>query len=210
MNRNECIRSVIAGICIGIAATVYLKVGGIAGSILFAFGLIAVVSLQLLLFTGVSYMIWKKGYPRLGGILLLNLLGCLLVAAAASCPELTESAEGIITKRLSQGPVKCGFLAIGCGFIMTTAVSQAKLTPRNWWPLLFGVPVFIQCGFPHCIADAFYLEACSPGYLSTNLSEILIFYISIVLGNYAGCNLCRLYGKVDDKGIIYPLPNFAK
>lgn len=209
MNKNECVRSVIAGICIGIAATVYLKVGGLAGSILFAFGLIAVVSLQLLLFTGVSYMIWRKGYPRLAGILLLNLLGCLLVASVTSTPELTETAESIITKRLSLGPLKCGLLAIGCGFIMTTAVSQAKLTPRNWWPLLFGVPVFIQCGFPHCIADAFYLEACSPGYLVDNINDIILFYTSIVIGNYAGCNLCRLYGRVDHNGVIHPIVNIG-
>ncbi|MDE6793411.1 MAG: formate/nitrite transporter family protein [Muribaculaceae bacterium] len=195
MTVKDCFRSVIAGICIGIAATVYLNVGGLAGSILFSFGLIAVVSLQLLLFTGISYMVWGSGYGRLLVILVFNLLGCLLVAAVTSTPELTACAEGIISKRLTQGPLKCGLLAIGCGFIMTTAVTQAKATPRNWLPLLLGVPVFIQCGFPHCIADAFYLEACSVDYLRENIMEIVCFYVSIVLGNYAGCNLYRLTGQ---------------
>ena len=44
-------------------------------------------------------------------------------------------------------------LAIGCGFIVTTSVQFAR--QEKWLPLLLGIPLFILCGVPHCIADAF-------------------------------------------------------
>lgn len=188
---REICKSIIAGICIGIAGTVYLKVGGLAGAVLFAFGLIAVVSQQLWLFTGMAYKVWRKHHIQLFVILLLNLLGCLAVASVVSDTEITYATEAIISQRLSQGFIQCGLKAIGCGFIMTTAVTQVKKR-NNWWPLLFGVPVFIMCGFPHCVADAFYLECCSPAFLQTNLIQIFSFYGAIVIGNYLGCNIYRL------------------
>lgn len=188
---NEVFKSVLAGVCIGIAGTAYLNVGGLAGAVLFSFGLIVVVSLQLFLFTGMAYAVWGKGYAQLLTILIFNLIGCLAVAAVVSSPEITAYSTDIISNRLSQGPFSCGLLAIGCGFIMTTAVTMVK-KHNNWWPLLFGVPTFIMCGFPHCIADAFYLMCCSRDYVGYNFLSILGFYGSIVLGNYLGCNLYRL------------------
>lgn len=187
---SEIFKSIFAGISIGIAGTVYLNVGGLAGAILFAFGLIAVVSLNLWLFTGKAYKCWKSCHIQLLVILLLNLIGCLVVASIVESPTITTSAENIIQSRLNQGVIKCGLLSLGCGMIMTTAVVSAKR--QNWWPLLFGVPTFILCGFPHCIADAFYLESCSWGFISSNLKSILSFYGAIVLGNYLGCNFIHL------------------
>ena len=188
---NEVFKSILAGISIGIAGYVNLNVGGgVLGAVLFAFGLLAVVSQGFMLYTGMAHKIWKSGHHRLLGILALNFLGCLLVALAVSKGTVTESAEAIIASRLGSGALRCGILSIGCGFIMTTAVRGAY--QGNWWPLLFGVPVFILCGFPHCVADAFYMCSCSATFLLENAAGLLIFYPSIVVGNYIGCNLYRL------------------
>ncbi|MCM1337900.1 MAG: formate/nitrite transporter family protein [Candidatus Amulumruptor caecigallinarius] len=187
-------RGVLAGVCIGIAATIYLKLGGVVGAVLFAFGLIAVVSLQLNLFTGKAQFVWGKqgeSYGWLGLMLLCNIVGCALVMAAVNTDALQQTAESIISTRLAQGTVKCGFLSIGCGLIMSTAV-QGVAKNNNWWPLLFGVPAFIICGFPHCVADAFYLTCCSAGFLISNSVALATFYVAIVIGNYFGCNLYRL------------------
>lgn len=187
---NEIFKGILAGISIGIAGFVNLKVGGgILGAVLFAFGLLAVVSQGLWLFTGMAHKVWRRGHNHLLGVLALNIVGCMAVAAVCSSGPVTESAEAIIAMRLEKGALMCGLLSIGCGFIMTTAVRGAY--EGNWWPLLFGVPVFIMCGFPHCVADAFYLSACSPGFLIDNWPGVLLFYISIVPGNYVGCNLWR-------------------
>ena len=59
-------------------------------------------------------------------------------------------------------------------------------------PLLFGVPLFIMCGFPHCVADAFYYLCVPLDFYAIFWPQILIFYISIVLGNFVGCNLYRI------------------
>lgn len=70
---------------------------------------------------------------------------------------------------------------------------------QQWLPLLFGVPVFILCGFTHCIADAFYYCMASPSLLLGNAGMILLTYVLVVIGNLAGCNLYRLF--VDKKDL---------
>ena len=70
---------------------------------------------------------------------------------------------------------------------MTTAVEFAR--KGKMLPLLLGVPVFILCGFAHSIADAFYfLVSPAEQLLQT---DVLIVYVSEVLGNFVGCNLYR-------------------
>ena len=58
-------------------------------------------------------------------------------------------------------------------------------------PLLFGVPLFIFCGFPHSIADAFYTLATPFSFLGEHAGAVALYYIAIVLGNFIGCNLTR-------------------
>ena len=73
---------------------------------------------------------------------------------------------------------------------MTTAVTFARR--GQWLPLLFCVPMFIFCGFPHCVADAFYYLTCSLSFWGEHLWSILLLYLCIVIGNFVGCNLYRL------------------
>lgn len=182
----------MAGVCIGIAGMGYLAIGGIAGAVLFACGLIAVVSYRFKLFTGTAGFIVKGEMLFLLEVLLGNILGCLAMALLArlSPMPLQESAEKILSSRLALGPWKAGLLAVGCGFLMTTAVTFARRD--KWLPLLFCVPMFIVCGFPHCIADAFYYLTCTIGFWAENFWSIIVLYIAIVIGNFIGCNLYRL------------------
>ena len=46
--------SLLAGLCIAIGGTVFLKVGGLAGAILFSFGLLTVVHYGYKLYTGTA------------------------------------------------------------------------------------------------------------------------------------------------------------
>ncbi|MCQ2158966.1 MAG: formate/nitrite transporter family protein [Bacteroidales bacterium] len=190
---NKIARSaILAGICIGIAGFGYLAIGGIAGAVIFAFGLLAVVHYAFKLYTGTAGFIeWKcSEVGTLLWILLWNIVGCLLVAllARVSPLGLQAKASSILAGRLATGWWRCGLLAIGCGFIMTTAVKFGR--EGKWLPLLFGVPMFIICGFPHCIADVFYYLCCPVGELLQ--WKVLLLYVSIVAGNFIGCNLTRL------------------
>ena len=184
--------SIMAGIAIGTAGFGYLAEKSIVGAVLFAFGLLTVVNYKLKLYTGTAGFIKRGEIGMLFFILLGNLVGCGLVSMIARCSSmpLQETAQNILDSRLALGPLKGGCLAIGCGFIMTTAVTFAR--KGNNLPLLFGVPLFITCGFPHCVADGFYYLCVPCQYISSNLLDVIIFYICIVIGNFIGCNLYRL------------------
>ena len=193
MSTTQIIRSsIIAGICIGIAGFGYLAEKSIIGAVLFAFGLLAVVHYGLKLYTGTAGFFKKGEFGQLFLILVGNLIGCLLVALIARCSPLPlqETAQNLLVSRLNSGPLNGGVLAIGCGFIMTTAVQFGRQS--KFLPLLFGVPLFITCGFPHRIADAFYYLCVPVSFLADNALEVIIFYVSIVIGNFIGCNLYRV------------------
>ena len=190
--KNLIHSAIMAGICIGIAGFGYLAVGGIVGAVTFAFGLLAVVHYRLKLYTGTAGFFAKGELLQLCTILAMNIVGCLLVALMArmSPMPLQDAAQHILEGRLNAGIVQSGVLAIGCGFIMTTAVKWGR--EGKFLPLLFGVPLFIICGFPHCVADAFYYLCVPLDYLTANAGQVLLLYASIVLGNFIGCNLYRL------------------
>jgi len=180
--------AIIAGICISIGCVVNLRVGGVAGAVLFAFGLLAVVHYKLKLYTGTAGFIRARGdWTMITVVLLGNIIGCALTALAYTYaqPDILPPDLAIVQSRLAKGPLVCFLLAIGCGFIMTTAVQFGR--EGRFLPLLFGVPVFILCGFAHSVADAFYFLAVPEMYSL----DLLIVYIAEVLGNFVGCNLYR-------------------
>ena len=199
---NNTFRSaLLAGIAVGIAGWGYLAYKDIVGAVLFSFGLLTVVNYKLKLYTGTAGFValrtedgksrWLKAIGELLFILFGNVMGCMLVAlfARLSPMDLGASAQAILEGRLAIGPVRAGLLAIGCGFIMTTVVTFA----REGKPLvlLFGVPLFINCGFPHCLADAFYYMATPLAYTGEHLLEVVMLYPCLVIGNFIGCNLYR-------------------
>lgn len=188
---NTLKSSIMSGIAIGTAGIGFLATRDIVGSVLFAFALITVVSYKLKLYTGTAGFIKRNEVPYLLYVLAGNLVGCFIMAMLTRCSplELQASAQNLLEGRLAVGPLRGGLLAIGCGFIMTTAVTFAR--KGNNLPLLFGVPLFITCGFPHCAADAFFYMTAPLSFWSAHLGEILIFYVSIVIGNFVGCNVYR-------------------
>lgn len=181
--------SILAGICIAFGGIAYLKVGGLAGAILFTFGLLTVVLYKLKLFTGTAgFFENKKDLYNLFLILFGNIVGTSIVALLVNIamPTLVPVASEILAKRMENTILSTLILGIGCGFVMTTAVTFGR--EDKFLPLLFGIPLFIMCGFLHSIADAFYYAVA---YASLTIKVIPI-YISIVIGNFIGCNLYRI------------------
>lgn len=196
--------SVLAGICIGIAGFGFLAsgvqsaaYGSAVGAVLFSFGLLTVVGYKLRLYTGTAGFINRNEIGDLFLILFGNIIGCLCVGMLARVSPLgiQEAAQKVLQVRMDCGALKCGLLAIGCGFIMTTAVNFAR--KGQFLPLLFGVPLFIVCGFPHCVADAFYFLCVPVAFLKAHILQVLCVYICIVLGNLIGCNLYRIVLEKD-------------
>lgn len=191
--------SIFAGIAIGTAGFGFLAsgvqaatYGSLVGAVLFSFGLLTVVGYRLKLYTGTAGFIKKNEVGQLFMILLGNIVGCFCVSLLARVTPMAvqEAAQNILELRLRTGALRCGFLGIGCGFIMTTAVQFAR--QKQYLPLLFGVPLFIVCGFTHCVADAFYYLCVPLAFWKAHALQILTVYVSIVLGNLIGCNLYRI------------------
>ena len=182
--------AILAGLCISIGCVVNLRVGGVAGAVLFAFGLTTGVYYKLKLYTGTAGCIRARGdWSMLFTVLAGNIVGCWLTALAIryAQPDVIEPASKVLAGRLAKGPWACGLLAVGCGFIMTTAVQFAR--EGKMLALLLGVPVFILCGFTHSIADAFYFLVCPTEQMLS--LPVLVIYVAEVLGNFVGCNLYR-------------------
>ncbi len=191
--------SIFAGIAIGTAGFGFLAsgvqseaYGSLVGAVLFSFGLLTVLGYGLKLYTGTAGFIVRKEAGQLFMILLGNIVGCLLVGllARVSPMDIQGAAQNILELRLKTGPLSCGLLGIGCGFIMTTCVEFARR--KQYLILLLGVPLFIVCGFTHCVADAFYYLCAPLAFWKLHALEIMIVYVSIVIGNLIGCNLYRI------------------
>lgn len=189
--------SLFAGVLIAIAGWGFLA-NPVLGMFLFCVGLIAVVKYQTRLYTGTAGFLssWRD-LPSLLLILLGNIAGCLAVASVAlvSPLPLGEAAIKVISSRLAVGWWGTGLLAIGCGLLMSLAVDFARKNRdfSDWLPLLFAVPAFILCGFPHCVADAFY--CCVYLFSASEIPwlSLAAYYGAIVLGNFIGCNIYRLF-----------------
>ncbi|MBR4722044.1 MAG: formate/nitrite transporter family protein [Muribaculaceae bacterium] len=188
--KKVIVDSILAGFCISLGGIVNLKVGGIAGAVLFSFGLITVISYRLKLYTGVSgFVRTRRDFIELPVVIIGNVVGCLFAGLATkyALPDLVATAQGLVDARLSKSLWQVLLLAAACGFIMTTVVKFAR--EGKWLPLLFGIPLFILSGFIHSIADAYYLSAALT--FDTLTWSVVALYIMELLGNFIGCNLYR-------------------
>lgn len=188
--------SVFAGLLIGIAGLVYLRVGGLAGAVLFAFGLLSVVMCGAQLYTGkAGYLPYKESW-RLVPMLLGNAVGCLAgayIATYVANDAVMANLGVILEARLAASWDSLLVTSVGTGLIMTLAVYGAR--KGHYLPLLFGVPVFIMCGLPHCVADTFYYGAA---LLVGRFEWMMLWaWLWAIVGNYIGCNLPRWF--MDDK-----------
>ena len=181
--------SLLSGILIGLGSAGYLALGGILGSVIFAFGLIGVVTFGIPLYTGKAGVLKIDESWTLVRIWFWNVIGCILVGLlikyAGSDTSITN-AMTIVDGRFEAGWLKAMLRSIGCGLIIDLSVYQFRKS-GSLIPILFGVPLFILCGFYHSIADIVYLTVSwrwSP--------EIYWYYPTIFLGNYVGCNVRRI------------------
>lgn len=179
-------QSIMAGILIGLGACGFLALGGLTGAIIFAFGLIGVVFTGIPLYTGRAGVM--TSIPGIIKVWWWNVVGAMAVGlvVAAIGGSMAESAYNTVAAHVAQGPWR-GFLrAVGCGLVIDLSVWFYR-SSKSLVPVLFGIPLFIVCGFYHSIADVVYLVAAwkwSPA--------ILWYYPVIVIGNYVGCNVRRI------------------
>ena len=148
-------KSILAAILISLGVAVSLTLNNAIGTFLFAFGLLGVCVLDMNLFTGKCGYWWKDNKKNLLIVLIVNLIAgyiCGLLLSIAN-PALTILAtEKIITWSFS---IAFFIKSIFCGIIMYLCVDIYKKGEKLG--IFFGVPLFIFCGFQHCIANIIIL-----------------------------------------------------
>lgn len=170
-------KSAAASLLIGLGNFALLKLGNPIGPIIFAFGLLGVCYLGQNLFTGKCGFLFedKLKLRDLLIILAANLIFGYLVGLIfhVADPSIVEAA----TEKVATWEFSLGFFikSILCGVIMYLAVKMFKKgTPFG---IIFGIPLFIFCGFQHCIANVITLGVA----ISFSWSLVLA-----ILGNFAG------------------------
>ncbi len=170
-------KSIGAALLISLGNYALLKLGNPIGPIIFAFGLLGVCYMGQNLFTGKCGFLFQDKIKiwDLLIILIVNLLAGYLFGLLYSCADL-EIVNNAVAK-VGTWEISVAFFvkSLLCGVIMYIAVLMyRKGTPLG---IIFGIPLFIFCGFQHCIANVVTL-----GVAGTFDWSLLI----CVLGNFIG------------------------
>ena len=182
-------KSIGAALLISLGDYALLKLGLPLGPVLFSLGLLGVCYMGQNLFTGkCGFLIEDKiKVTDLLTILLINLIAGYLFGLLFSItdPEVLKNA----IEKVKTWDISLAFFikSVLCGVIMYIAVFMyRKGTPLG---IIFGIPLFIFCGFQHCIANIITM-----GVARTWHTSILI----CIIGNFVG-SLCMWYVSKDIK-----------
>lgn len=170
-------KSIGAALLISLGNYALLKLGSPIGPVIFAFGLLGVCFMGQNLFTGkCGFLIQDKiKFSDLMIILFTNLIAGYLFGLMYS---LTDK-EIVITavEKVASWDLSLAFFikSILCGIIMYLAVLMYK--KGTTLGIIYGVPLFIFCGFQHCIANIVTL-----GVARTMDASIIL----CIIGNFIG------------------------
>ena len=174
-------KSILAGILIGLGVLINSQSEYPAlGALLFSFGLLTIIQMQLYLYTGkIGYFSELHEWKFSITVLIFN---CIGIAATIGLYALgNQNFVGIISaaaaSKFSKSILTLFINAFFCGMLIHFAVKNKIIILT-----IFSVMIFILIGAEHCIADF-------PYYLfNINLHSTFKF-ISIILGNSLGAIL---------------------
>ena len=175
--KETIFKSIGAAVLIGLGDYALLKLGNPIGPVIFALGLLGVCYMGQNLFTGkCGFVIEDKiKIKDLLTILIVNLLAGYLLGLVFSLAD-KEIVTSAIAK-VSTYDISIPFFikSVLCGIIMYVAVYMYK--KGTSLGIIYGIPLFIFCGFQHCIANVITL-----GVARTFDWSLLI----CIVGNFAG------------------------
>ena len=187
-------KAIIAGMLISFGCIVNLRVGGVAGALLFSLGLITILIFGFNLFTGKAGLLPTKEISILELLMIWlgNFIGCLLVSILIDFTPLRESivegAANIALTRHLNGPIVNIIYGFCCGLLMYIAVTLFKKEHNPLYAIM-PVAVFILSGYNHCIADMFYISVANNSWLGW------LTLIPTTIGNIIGCCFIPIFNK---------------
>lgn len=203
---KDFIKSVLAGIMIGIGGTIYLSIDNkVVGASLFGIGLFMIVIYGFNLYTGkIGYLVdnFNFKYIKMLVITLIgNFIGTFFVGYILKFTRIYslihDKAKILVNVKLDDSLISILILAFFCGILMYLAVNTYKENKdiSKYLGVFLGVIVFILCGFEHCIANMYYFSVANIWNLNT-----LLYLLIMILGNSLGGMLVPLCNKVIKKG----------
>lgn len=189
-------KAILAGMFINIAATIYLSIPNkIIGSLMFTFGLFAVLTTQSNLYTGMAGYYPTKPMSNILLAFLGNLIGCLIYSF---CYSLTSNALNVqplayalCENKFSNTVISIFISSVFCGMLMFIAVDTFKKNKD-----IIGVIVVVLCvsgfilaGFEHSIANVSYMALAK---YPINL-DVCLKLIVMAIGNFIGAVIIRLF-----------------
>ncbi len=195
------ILGILAGISISLGGTVFLLCADkTVGALLFSVGLFCVCVFGFNLFTGKVCYVFdndKQYALALPVIWIGNLIGAvctgLLESVTRMGPQLADKAAVVCQGKLDQTPLSAFVLAVFCNIMIYIAVEGYKNIPHEfgkYLAILFGVIVFILCGFEHCVANMYYFTVGGVWGL-----KAIGYLLLMTLGNAVGGVLIPLLRK---------------
>lgn len=164
---STLLRSLFAGIMIGIGGVIYLSCDNkYIGAFLFGLGLFTILNFGFNLYTGkIGYAVGNKPSYIIDLIIIWlgNLIGTMIVGISVQLTRvgenLIEKAQVLCETKLNDNLISIFVLSVFCGLLMFIAADGYKnLTNQVAQVMVVFLPVmvFILSGFEHCVANMFY------------------------------------------------------
>lgn len=196
--------AILAGVSIGIGGVMFLACDNkVVGAFFFSVGLFVVCTHGLNLYTGkVAYLFDNKPAYLIDLVIIWlgNLVGTWLIGTAVRltrvAPAYIEKAQGMAEAKLGDGMLSLFLLGLLCNVLIYIGVDGYKNNPHEvgkYLAILFGVTVFIVCGFEHSVADMFYFVMAGVLWQPRTWAVLGI----VTLGNAVG-------------GVIFPVARMWK
>ncbi len=200
--RISFIKAVLAGICIGLGGTVFLKTkdlfpgANIIGALLFSIGLFAICTRGYNLFTGKACAILdnKPEYLiELAIIWIGNFIGtallalCLRATSLCGTEGIDSAATLLVEAKMAQSYLSLFLLGAVCNIFIYIAVNGYQKNPHEpgkYLAIFLGVSCFILCGTEHSVADMYYWNLS--GMIVKYPAESVLRLLTITFGNMAG------------------------
>ena len=190
--------AILAGIAIALGGIVFLSVDNkVTGAIFFSVGLFVVLTQGLNLYTGKVCYVFEKDAAYAVDVIFIwvgNLAGALLTGSLANMTRISavimEKAQAVSAAKLNDNLLSIFILGILCNILIFIAVDGYNKNPHElgkYFAVLFGVVVFIVCGFEHSVANMVYFTVAKVWS-----GKALVYILVMTLGNFVG-------------GIIFPL-----
>lgn len=204
---NSFIKSILAGISVGIGGIVYLSLENhIVGAFLFSIGIFTIYTFGFELYTGkVCFVPNKKPSYMLFALKVLigNGIGTMAMGylmRMTKHSKLIAYAEEMVATKLSDTMFSAFIMAIFCGVLMSVAVLGFKTIKDSLgkhFALVLPIMVFILSGYEHSVANFFYYSFADAWSL-----KAVTYIVIVALGNLVGGALIPFVIKVLDHEAI--------